>query len=188
MRHPLCIFLLLAIPLLSGCQSNHVAVDYDTKMDFADWHYYRWAEQDNHNNPYSDPLLNERTKSAIELQLLKASLTRALEKRPPDVLVRYFVSSEIRNEESKSRGAIGFGGGNHGSSLGISLSIPLGKSTVVKDAQIIIHLLESTNKELKWRGSKQFEIRDETPAEITSMINLIVADIFNHYPPSATKP
>jgi hypothetical protein len=56
---------------------------------------------------------------------------------------------------------------------------------VVKEANLVIDLVDPTDKKLKWRGSKIIKISEESPEEITAVIDAAVAEIFGFYPPGS---
>ena len=179
----------LLLYILSGCQSNKVIVDYDTSTDFSQLSYYSWMTGSEENIKGDvDPLLADRTKEALTKELFRAKLDLAEGQNNADVLVRFSVRSETYNQESNTSSSVGFGRAGGSSAMGISLRIPLGGDTIVKETQIIIDLLGVDDKKLKWRGSKTLKISDQSPAEITEMINAAVSEIFEFYPPgSETK-
>lgn len=175
--------------MLSSCQSNKVLVDYDTSTDFSKLRHYSWMTGGEENIKGDvDPLMDERTKAALTKELFRAKLDLADGENNADVLVRFSVKSETYNQESNSSSSVGFGRAGGSSAIGISLSIPLGGDAIVKETQIIIDLLGANDRKLKWRGSKTLKISDQSPAEITEMINAAVSEIFEFYPPgSETK-
>lgn len=180
MRHILSLTLVF---LLAGCQSSRVTVDYDTAADFSGIKRYTWAETKGDTEEGLDPLLAKRVQSAIERNLAALTVKPAVESQNPDVLVRYYVGSHTVEEEPKSRGSIGFGGGSGGSVLGVGLSIPLGSSKVVKETKIIVDLLNPGSGKLVWRGTNLIKISDETPEEITTKVNQAVTEMFKKFPP-----
>lgn len=180
---PLPLIALLLI--LSACQSSNVIVDYDTDADFSNLRYYRWLEERSGAEESFDPLIAERAKSAVQAQLQQAGFDPATDTNPANVLVRYYVATYTRSQQSNTQGSIGFGSSGKNTALGISLSFPLGGDKIIKDAQIIVDLLSADDQLLKWRGTNTFQISDESPEQITHMIEAVVAEIFSHYPPGA---
>ncbi len=188
MKTPLILTRLCAviafIVCLTACQSSNVMVDYDTNTDFSTLHYYDWhggSQTDDGLNV--DPLMLQRTQDAVEKALSNSFLNPATEEQPTDVLIRLLVSSKTYDQQSSSRGSIGFGSGGGHSSIGIGLSLPLGGDTIVKETQIVIDMMGASDNKLKWRGSKTVKTSDESPQEITLLMNRAVEEIFSHYPP-----
>ncbi|MBA3582028.1 MAG: DUF4136 domain-containing protein [Gammaproteobacteria bacterium] len=173
-------FAIIAFIFLSACQTNRARVDYDVQTDFSLFDSYSWkipASAPNSQNP----LLDERAKQAVTQQLKDAGFIETTTN--PDLLVRTDIQSTISSESSNKRGGIGLGGGSGGLGMGISLGIPLGKSKTIRDVSIIVDFLEPQTETLKWRGNNTIKISDESPEEITKLINQSVADIFKKYPP-----
>lgn len=179
-------FLVTAIALMSlmACQSSKVTIDYDTRADFTALHSYSWLEQTSGTEEGIDPLMAQRVKGAVTRQLQVVGLSTAASGEDADVLVRYYVGSHTQLEEPKSRGSIGIGGGGGHTVMGISLSFPLGGSVAVREVDILVDLLSPETRKLIWRGTYRLQLADESPDEITGMVNSAVAEIFSRYPPS----
>ena len=171
--------------LLAACQSSNVLVDYDTEMNFSNFQYYNWLADRSGVADDIDPLLADRVKDALTQELFNAGFNVANQQHQADVLVRYYVATEIQNQEPRSGGSVGFGSSGSSSAMGLSLSFPLGDDGIVKETKIIIDLLSASDDKLKWRGSKTIKFSDQDPAEITSLITAAVAEIFSFYPPGA---
>lgn len=178
--------LLALLITLAACQSSTVTVDYDTQADFSNTKRYDWAEKNSGVEEGFDPLLAQRVKTAVERNLAAASLSPAVGSKP-DVLVRYYVGSHTEEQESKSRGSIGFGSGGGNVGVGIGLSFPLGGSKVVKQAQIMVDMLNPDSGKLVWRGTNRIKISDETPEQVTTKVNQAIAEIFKQYPPKKAE-
>ncbi len=174
------------VVLLSACQSTQVVVDYDTTTNFNSYKRFSWQESTSGAEEGFDPLMSSRVKEAVNRELLRATFTLATPTQQPDVLVRYYVGTYARSEESNTRGSIGLGSVGSRTAVGISLSLPLGQSKVVKEAQIMVDLIGTEDNKLKWRGTNRIKISDQTPDEITALINAAVAEIFSQYPPIAS--
>lgn len=181
------LFTLFTLILLTACQSSKLAIDYDTETDFSTLHRYAWLDKTSGTEEGIDPLMAQRVKSAVSRQLQAAGLRTAEFPRDAEVLVRYYVGSHTEVQEPKSRGSIGIGSGGGHTALGISLSLPLGGSTTFKNVEILVDLLDAATKKLIWRGTYRLQIGDETPQEITTLVNQAVSEIFKRYPPPAAK-
>jgi hypothetical protein len=178
--------LAIACLFITACQTSHVAVDYDTATNFSNVQFYEWLDATSGTEEGFEPLIAERTKAAVANALGKTALLPASDHNKADILVRYYVASYTQSQPSQSSGSLGFGGGSHGSAMGISLSFPLGGDRITKEAQIIVDLISTKDNKLKWRGSNRLQISDETPAQITALIEAAVAEIFSFYPPGKT--
>ncbi len=122
--------LLLILPiiclLITGCQSSRVIVDYDTETDFSNFDHYNWLEKPSDIEKGFDPLIADRIKKAIATSLNNTTLTPASETNKANVLIRYYLFTQIHNQESNPKGSIGFGGGSGGAMMGIGIRFPLG--------------------------------------------------------------
>ena len=177
----------LTILLLSACQSSSVIVDYDTETDFSHFRYYDWLTEDSSAEKDFDPLIAQRSKNAITTELRNAGFVPASETHAADLLVRYYVATHTSSQQSKSSGSIGMGSAGGNKAMGLSLSFPLGGSSTMKEAKIIIDFINPSDKKLKWRGADLFKISEESPEEITAVIDEVVAEIFSFYPPGAKQ-
>lgn len=181
------ISLLFLMLTLTACQSSKVTVDYDTEADFSGIQRYAFTDKNSGVEKGFDPLLAQRVQNAVERNLAAAALKPGAEGAPADVLVRYYVGSHTEEQESRSRGSIGFGSGGGNAAVGLALSFPLGGSKVVKEAQIIVDMLNPDSAKLVWRGTNRLQISDESPEEITAKINRAVDEIFIKFPPDAAE-
>ena len=176
--------MLICLGLAACAATSNVMVDYDTEADFTKFRAYDWLEADSKVEEGFDPLIAQRVQEALKTELFSAGFNEA--KGKPDVLVRYQVATHTRQEEPKSSGSVGFGGSSGGNSaMGLSLSFPIGDKAVVKEANLVIDLVDPADKKLKWRGSKIIKISEESPEEITAVIDAAVAEIFGFYPPGS---
>ncbi|ARN74215.1 DUF4136 domain-containing protein [Oceanicoccus sagamiensis] len=187
--HPLCsaqrlLIVLIGFVLAACTPVSNVMVDYDTETDFSAFRAYDWLAADSKVEEGFDPLIAQRVQEALKTELFSAGFNEADSK--PDVLVRYQVTTHTRQEPPKSSGSVGFGGSSGGNSaMGLSLSFPIGDKSVVKEANLVIDLVDPADKKLKWRGSKIIKISEESPEEITAVIDAAVAEIFGNYPPGS---
>lgn len=181
MRVLICMLLLI----LAGCQSSKVTVDYDTSADFSNIKSYRWADKTSGVEQGFDPLLAQRVQTAVRSNLSAKGLSEA--SGNPNVLLRYYVGSHTETQESKTRAGIGFGSAGGSSAIGLGLSIPLGGDKVVKQAQIVVDFMNPASGKLLWRGTNRVSIgENDSPEEITAMIDKAVAEIFAKFPPQAS--
>lgn len=181
--------LIFTLITLTGCQTNPVTVDYDTQTNFSDFNYYQWQTENSGSSPDFDPLMADRIKKALQDQLPGAGLQPVSGDQKADMLVRYFLARSTKSQSSNSRGSVGVGGasGGGGSMMGLSLSMPLGGGSVSYEAQIIIDFIGAADNKLKWRGSRNLKFGDQPPAELSAMVQQVVADILAKYPPGNEK-
>ena len=172
--------------LLSACQSSQVVVDYDTSANFNDFTHYQWLDADKaDNDDTDDPLLAERVKAALQQQLPAKKLLAATEETPANIMLRYYLSTQIDEQEPKTTGAIGIGGGSGNVGMGVSLRIPLGKPRIEKRVQIIVDLVGIEDNKLKWRGVRTITLTiDQAAEKTTAAVNKAIAEILAAYPPA----
>lgn len=169
--------------LLAGCQTSNVVVDYDTATDFSGFEQYHVLTEQASNEKQSDPLMIQRVQKALLNELNKKPMTKVAEVEAADLLVRYSVTTEVRNKEPSSGASIGLGSSGRSTGVGVGFSFPLGGDRVVKDAEIIIDILNQA-EQLQWRGSKKLEISTDDPEKISRSIDAAVAEILSFYPPA----
>ncbi len=181
------LFILLACSMLAACAAtSNVMVDYDTDADFTQFRSYDWMEGGSGAEEGFDPLIAQRVQEALKTELFSAGFNEATGQTKPDVLVRYKVATHTRQQEPQTRSSVGFGSSSGGgSAMGLSLSFPIGGDKVVKEANLLIDLVSAEDKKLKWRGSKIIKLSEESPEEVTAVIDAAVAEIFGNYPPGS---
>lgn len=168
---------------LAGCQSNRTVVDYDTTADFSRFTHYQWLAADGGTDEVADPLLTERIQTALQRQLAGANLLAADDAHPANLLVRYYLTTAIDEQEPASSASIGLGGGNRGVGLGVSIRLPLGEPRILKRVQIIVDFVDAADQQLKWRGLHRITLSDDSPNRNTALIDAAIADIIAAYPP-----
>ena len=179
------LFILSICLALASCQtSSNVIVDYDTEADFSIFQTYDWLAADKGTADDFDPLLAQRVQQALSAKLLSAGFNPVADGQQADIGVRYQIIAQTRPQQPQSGGSISFGGrGNR--AMGVSLSFPLGGDTTVKEARLMIDLVNVMDNKLIWRGSKIFKLAKQSPAEITAVVDAAVAEILAFYPPSS---
>ncbi|WP_101758327.1 DUF4136 domain-containing protein [Oceanicoccus sp. KOV_DT_Chl] len=172
-----------SLVILTGCQSSNVVVDYDTSADFSNLRHYQLQPQKANDKDF-DPLLDERTRKALQAELSKEGLIEETAEQAANIIVSYHVSSQIKDKPSETGASIGLGGSSSGNTaMGLALSFPLGGDKVVKEIQIVIDMLNPSDKTLKWRATKNLTVGDESPEQITAIMNAAIEEIFTFYPP-----
>jgi hypothetical protein len=169
--------------LLVGCKSpSPVATDYDTDASFDTYRRYAWVEERSGADKAFNPLLAERIRNAISERLASRQF-EAAGNAQPDFLVRYYLKTDDRVEESRARGGVSMGsfGGNIG--MGVSLNFPLGGTVVEQRAMLLIDFVDARTQKMTWRGSRSFVIRGEDPADVDRQIRAVVDQILETFPP-----
>jgi hypothetical protein len=175
--------LITLMALLVGCKSpSPVATDYDTDADFGSYRRYDWMEERSGTDKAFNPLLAERIRNAISGRLASRQFDAAGNVQP-DFLVRYYLKTDDKVEESRARGGVSMGsfGGNVG--MGVSMSFPLGGTVVEQRALLLIDFIDGRTQKMTWRGSRSFVIRGEDPVEVDKQIRAVVDEILAVFPP-----
>lgn len=177
-------FLALALVLLlTGCQGSGVTTDYNPTAEFASYQRYHWLEETSGGDKAIGPFIPERVREALQRQLEQGLYRRAPEEAKPDFLVRYYVSEAAQTRDSRARGGVGLGSSTGNVGMGVSLGFPIGGTTVTREVQIIIDVLDARSGKLAWRGMKRFELGKDSPEAITEKVGKVVKDIWSEYPP-----
>jgi len=178
---------LLLIFTLSACQtSSKVTTDYDTNTAFNQYKTFRWSTVEVAPSSEVDPLVLERVRDALEIQLLLAGLNPSKPEQSADLIAAYRVSMKenpVNNGPNTSVG-IGHGRGSYGSSTGISIGFSFGNGSSNNDANIIVELIDPQNNEIKWSGSKPVGLAGKSPSEISDTVNSAIEEIIRFYPPN----
>jgi hypothetical protein len=166
----------------SSISINH---DYDQSSDFAAYRTFQWmaaplpeagnarvAQQRN-------DLLEGRIRNATVNELTGKGLSSVTSN--PDLYVTYHVGAQDK-VDIQSWG-YGYGYGRYGGAYGGAGG---GIDTYnYTEGTLIIDLIDSSTKQLVWRGTAQGVIDDNpSPEKLTENINNVVARILTNYPPS----
>ena len=175
---------LLVLFFLSGCAGIQVSEDYDTKAPFPVLQYYDWnpVAIDDSDARLSNPLLHERFRQAIDLELQsKGFLVAPL----PDFRVQYTFAIDTRLESDPIRTGFGFGAGSYRrfGGLGVSTHSDIRQFDV---ATLVIDIYDEQTGRLLWRGrgSETYD-NHATPEETTGMVNRLVRTILAQFPPGS---
>ncbi len=170
--------------LLGACASTDVQTDYDPETDFSRYQRYHWLEETSGADPQVGPLIAERAREALTLQLERNLYRRAAPGDKPDFLIRYYVSEGAQTSESRGRGSIGLGSASGNVGLGVGIGFPLGGTRVTRQLQIIVDILDGDTRKLSWRGVRQFDLDGKAkPEAIAAKVNESVNKIWAEFPP-----
>ena len=165
-------FLLLAV--ISSCSTVRVSYDYDEKIDFSQYRTY---------NYYSDldsglsELDSKRLLRALDKALQAKGLTISTD---PDFYIN-IVSAEYENAQASTVG-VGLGGGGRNVGGGISVGIPLGRSSLAR--QIIFDFVDEHGKGLIWQAVSDSNFNpDGSPEERQADLQAVVVKVVKGFPP-----
>jgi len=180
MKH---LFILITLLFLSACATS-VNVDYDSKTNFSKIKTFQ--VQAKPVNVIDDPRINspfmqERTIKAIGDTLTLKGM--AFTKSEPDVIIKYHLLIKQEIESDDSGVTLGFGTASRHSFIGMAYNFPERDISSVDNLVVTIDMFDPKNN-LLWRGSLARRLYEgSTPASNTRLVNDLVAEILNQFPP-----
>lgn len=165
----------LFMMVLTGCASN-VVTDYDSGAVFGN--YGSWAFAPNGDGERFTSLDGGRIQSAVERELNRKAM-RKVDAEEADLLVTWQVVEEERLERSGVGLGFGFGSGNFG--WGLASAPPVRE---VQEGKLVIELVDTDTDRVVWRAaSRRYLNEDQSTESRRELIDEIVADMFEEYPP-----
>jgi hypothetical protein len=172
------------ITALMGCASN-VNVDYDKSVNFSHLKSYKLlpkSEKSTADTRLDSPLVDKRIVNAINANMQQKGFIKAEEN--PDILVRYQLDVKLEIDSRGSGVSMIFGAGTRGSGIGLAYSVPSADVQSHDRGILTIDFLSGKNSQLVWRGTSSRRLYDaSTPESSEELINSIVQEIMNAYPP-----
>ena len=167
------ILILASVVLLSAC-GVAVNYDYDKATDFSK--YKSYAINSDGETGLSD-LDNKRL-----FQILEETLpTKGLQySSTPDFYIQ-IGSAEYQDQQRNTVG-VGVGGSGRNVGGGISIGIPVGKSTV--NRQIVFEFIDAQSNVLFWEAVSESKYNPNTsPEKREAILKTIVDKVLEKYPP-----
>lgn len=174
-RVPHLFALAVLVALLGGCAAK-VVTDYDSNAAFAN--YQSWAFAPDAGEGYTS-LDGSRVETAVarELSAREVSQTSVDE---ADLLVSYRIDQVERFDTTGFSYGLGVGRGRFG--WGLSTVPPVRE---IREGQLVVELVDSTTQRVVWRGaSKRYLNENQSPGTRQELIDEVVAEMFNRYPPN----
>jgi hypothetical protein len=163
---------------ITGCASN-VITDYDSAAVFGAYQSWNFAPAGEGSKNYVS-LDGSRIRKAIEREMAHENLQKVVAEEA-DLLVAWQIVTEERLERGGSGFGfgLGFGSGNFG--WGISTQPPIEK---VEEGKLVVELVDSESKQVVWRSASRRYLQESQSSESRQkLINQIVTDMFEEYPP-----
>ena len=165
----------IAVLVLSSCQSVRVVTDYDKVAPFKTYKTFGFHKEGVDRAEVSD-LDKRRILRAIENELLKKGFAKS---DTPDLLVNFFTKEKqhinINNNNFSSFGwGWGWGWGPY-----FNTQYNISNST---QGTLYIDLIDTKRKELIWQGIGRGNLTASV-AHKDELINTFVTSILNNYPP-----
>ena len=163
---------------ITGCASK-VITDYDSAVAFSNYESWSFVPDGKGGNGFVS-LDGSRIRKAIEREMDREKLQKVAADEA-DLLVAWQIVAEERLERRGSGFGfgLGFGSGNFG--WGISTQPPVEK---VEEGKLVVELVDSSSKQVVWRSASQRYLQESQTSESRQkLINKIVTDMFEEYPP-----
>ena len=189
------LYSLIITIFISGCSSLSLSTDYDPKIDFSNFHTYRWHVNNKHNEAslkYLDHIMDQRIRSTIEQRLQLQNFTKSTADAV-DFLVNYSIvvedKTDIRTYNNYNGMYPGYayraGYGYYGRGSGVGYSS--GSETQVTHYQqgtLIIDIINPKTDQLMWRGSADGRLPKESDKnERDALTQKYVSKILSNFPP-----
>jgi len=167
----------LFLVALTGCASN-VVTDYDSGTVFGN--YGSWAFAPKQEGQNFTSLDGGRIESAVERELNRKAM-RKVDREDADLLVAWQIVEEERLERSGVGLGFGFGTGNFG--WGVASAPPVRE---IQEGKLVVELVDTETDRVVWRAaSRRYLNENQTTDSRRELIDEIVADMFEKYPPGA---
>ncbi|MDL0432197.1 DUF4136 domain-containing protein [Marinobacter sp. TBZ242] len=169
------ILLSLILVVLTGCASN-VVTDYDSGVVFGNYGSWAFAPKGEGQNFTS--LDGGRIESAVEQELNRKAM-RKVDPEEADLLVAWQIVEEERLERSGVGFGFGFGSGNFG--WGLASAPPVRE---IEEGKLVVELVDTETDRVVWRAASRRYLNENQSSESRrELIDEIVADMFEKYPP-----
>jgi hypothetical protein len=161
--------------------AQQVAVNYDTKVDFAKYKTYHWV--DIQGATYPDQLTDLMIRNAIDSTLKMKGLVRQ-----DSGTVSLFVGYQLATSQQKEWNAYGMGGGagwRGGAGMG---GMGTATSSTVTDGTLAVDLYDPTMKQLVWQSTASKQLNPSSnPQKNQENMQKASDKMFKDYPPGAKK-
>ena len=187
------LYALIITIFLSGCSSLSLSTDYDQKIDFSNFHTYRWHADNKHNEAslkYLDHIMDQRIRSAIDQRLQLQNYSKSTT-GPVDFLVNYSIvvedKTDIRTYNNYNGMYPGYayraGYGYYGGGVGYGSSET--QVTHYQQGTLIIDIINPKTDQLMWRGSADGRLPQESDKdERDALTQKYVSKILSKFPPT----
>ncbi|GAA3575122.1 DUF4136 domain-containing protein [Marinobacter xestospongiae] len=167
--------MVIAALAMAGCASQ-VVTDYDTQVAFD--RYSSWAFSSHPEEKGFKSLDSRRVESVLERELAAKNLSRQPEDQA-DLLVSYQVIEQERLDSYGFSYGVGFSHRPFG--WGIATAPP---TREVIEGKLVVELVDRSNEQVVWRAaSKRYLNEDQSPDYRSELIDDVVREMFNQYPP-----
>jgi hypothetical protein len=177
-------FPVVCIVLLLAACATMTNVDYRQGYDFSGIHRVRIGASPapaSTDTRINSPLVDQRIRAAIAAWLTAQGYQ--LVDSDADTTLVYQLTTRSGLESRSSGVSFGFGTLGPHSAVGLGYGFPLYDVDSYDEAVLTIDMLDGKNG-LLWRGSASSRLGDgNTPEKLTAMVNDLVSDILDNFPP-----
>ncbi len=162
--------------LLSGCAS--VVIDYDQQARFGQYDTYAFMPREEGKEYLS--LDAARIERSLNRELGARGMRSTLPEEA-DILVRYDIETEIRNESSGFSYGLGYGRGAYG--LGV---VTAPDSYQIREGKLVVEFVRPDDKQAIWRGAGRRNLTEEMKPEARqALIDTLITDMLVKFPPES---
>ena len=186
-KFKLLVFPVIALILLSSCQSVRVLSDYDQKANFSEYKSYAFYKTGIDKVQISD-LDKKRILRAIETEMTSRGFVKS---ETPDILINIFTKEQERvdvyNNNFGWGGMGGWGWGGYGG-WGPGYGWGWGGGSMVStstEGSLYIDLVDTKSKQLVWQGKGEGTLANtKNIKKKEQRIKEFVSQIMKQYPPT----
>lgn len=176
--------LLLSVLFLSACATS-VNVDYAPGTSFAGIKTFKVQAKPEaipKDPRVNSPFMKQRITRAIADHLTVKGMFSV--KTSPDVIVKYHMGIKQELESDDSGVSIGIGTASRHSAIGFRYDFPANEIATIENLNLTVDIVNAKSDQLLWRGSLARRLyAGSTPESNKALINGIVKEIFDQFPP-----
>lgn len=159
---------------LSGCAS--VVIDYDQQARFSGYQTYAFMTPGEGKEYLT--LDAARIERSLNRELTARGMRSVVESEA-DILVRYDIETEIRNETSGFSYGLGYGRG----AFGLGVMTPP-DSHQVREGKLVVEFVTPEDKQAIWRGAARRNLTESMrPDARQQLIDKLIVEMLAKFPP-----
>jgi hypothetical protein len=189
LNNPVRFLWLIVVMALAGCAIKP-NIDFKQGFDFAALKTFtviRPVADSSEDLRTSGPLMHERIHRAIENVLIARGYTSVPDQA--DMQVTFRISKKTGVESRGSGVSVGYGVFSGGSAVGIGYGFPGYDVSSYEEGILTIDMLKGGDDSPFWRGSAGRRLYNgSTPESSEQLVNEIVGEILDEFPPGRVKP
>jgi Domain of unknown function (DUF4136) len=161
--------------------AQKIRVTYDKQMNFTQFKTFAWAP----HGAVAHPMLAANVVGAIEDELKARGMQKVTINENPGLIIQVYGSIDQETSYNSTDPLYNGTGGIPPFDPSFSGPITYGNfgatSVTVHKGQLIVDLIDGTNKKLAWRGISQQNLSHD-PNKLVTQVNDAVAKMFKQYP------